>query len=344
MHSVKIRRLVFSLLGFAVLGVIFGVILCIPVSPGKEDKPAMSAEPLDLSGFSSDDPPRQLRLLFIHHSCGGQWLAPVGPDQHTDCIYETAVNGGGLHDRLVAAGYEVHEASYKSLVGGKTNIFHWPRKFRDHMEEVLRCDHQDKSYGDSRRNEIVIFKSCFPQNAFVGRGRAPGNPEGPELTVENAKAAYTSLLAEFAKQPDVLFVAVTAPPLALPSTALWKAVAKRVLGRPDVRVSGPYAREFNNWLKDSKTGWLSSYPAANVVVFDLYHVLTDDGASNFSRYPSGRLGRDSHPSSEGNRKAAEAFVPFLNRAVRRAGLAEDATPPDRDGRSACCPDSLGGQT
>jgi hypothetical protein len=70
----------------------------------------------------------------------------------------------------------------------------------------------------------------------------------------------------------------------------------------------------------SPEGWLKGYPEKNVVVFDYYDVLTEGGASNLSRFASGD-GRDSHPSAEGNQKAAAAFAPFINRAVRRAGLA-----------------------
>jgi hypothetical protein len=296
--------------------------MCVPVDISEEKGPAMPPESIDLTEFPADDPGRRLNLLFIHHSCGGQWFAPVGADKGIDCIYQTAANGGGLRDRLTVAGYDVHEASYKSLVGNQTDIFDWLPKFRDHMEEVLTCDHQDTFYDDGRRNQVVMFKPCFPNNFFLGEGIPPGSPEGPELTVQNAKAAYDSLLPLFAAEPGTLFVAVTAPPLAAQSTPLWKAAAKRVLGRPSLRTSGPYARKFNNWLKDRESGWLSSYQGTNVVVFDLYDILTDFGASNFSRYPTGRLRNDSHPSSEGNWKAAEAFVPFLNRAVRRAGIVE----------------------
>jgi hypothetical protein len=54
-------------------------------------------------------------------------------------------------------------------------------------------------------------------------------------------------------------------------------------------------------------------------VFDFYDLLTQSGASNYSQYGS-MGGADSHPSSAGNARAAAAFVPFLNRAVRYAGL------------------------
>ena len=285
-------------------------------------------ETIDLSEFSAAPPARRLRILFIHHSCGGQLAAAPGEISGDHCIYATHPNGGGLRDLLEREGYELHEASYGSEIGSRTDIFDWPPKFKSRMEAILACAGQDASYPDGGRNEIVMFKSCFPNNGFVGEGSAPGNPAGTELTVSNARAAYLELLAEFKVHPAVLFVCVTAPPLAprVPKEPLWKRLARRILRKPVKPLnspegrsrSGDLARRFNDWLK-SKDGWLSGYDLKNVVVFDHYDVLTGGGASNLSQFPTGD-GLDSHPSSEGNRRAAELLVPFLNRAVRRAGL------------------------
>jgi hypothetical protein len=279
------------------------------------------AQRLDLSAFPETPPGKGLRLLFIHHSCGGQLLAAPGPDSGSHCIYLTHPNGGGLRARLEQVGYEVHEASYGSQVGEHTDHFDWLPKFRQQMEPVLACQHQDTAYNDTRRNQIIVFKPCFPNNYFVGAGTPPGNPNGPELTVWNAKASYAALLEEFTKHPEVLFVCMTPPPLALKGVQepLWKQLARQLLGRgPLPETTAPLAREFNHWLSSTE-GWLQGYPLKNVVVFDLYDVLTNGGASNWSCYPTGG-GADSHPSREGNEKAAAVFVPFLNRAVHRAGL------------------------
>jgi hypothetical protein len=70
-----------------------------------------------------------------------------------------------------------------------------------------------------------------------------------------------------------------------------------------------------------KGEWLAGYDGVNVVVFDYYDVLTGGGLSNLSAYPTGN-GSDSHPSRAGNEAAAAAFAPFLNRAMRRAGVGE----------------------
>lgn len=277
--------------------------------------------PLDLSGFAATAPSGRLRLLFIHHSCGGQLLAAPGADVGTNCIYFSHPNGGGLRAALEASSYEVHEVSYGSRAGEQTDIFDWPAKFRDQMEQILTCDSQDSLFTDGRRNQIVVFKSCYPNNLFTAMGAPPGDPRGPELTVWNAKAAYTALLEEFRKYPKVLFVCVTAPPLAPkgPPQSRWKQWAGKALGwKNPWAPSAPLAVEFNHWLSDAG-GWLKDSGLANVVVFDYYQILSGKGGSGFSDYSTGN-GYDSHPSQEGNRKAAEAFVPFLNRAARRAGL------------------------
>ena len=115
-------------------------------------------------------------------------MADVGPNNGQSCIYQTSVNGGSLRSLLQKEGYIVHEASYDSEVGNKTDIFDWPSKFKNDMDKVLQCDQQNRYFKDGRKNQIVVFKSCYPNSAFSGMGQEPGNPSGPELTVANAKA------------------------------------------------------------------------------------------------------------------------------------------------------------
>jgi len=207
----KIQKTLWICLALMGAGV---AVLCFPVSTNvdKGQMPASPIKQLDLSSFPNKQPGEPLDVLFIHHSCGGQLLAAAGPSVGENCILESDPNGGNLRVLLQESGYRIHEASYGSKIGEKTAIFDWLPKFRNQMDEILRCDMQDTLYSDERRNRIVMFKSCFPNNAFRAEGAPPGNPSGPELTVWNAKAAYSALLEEFKKHPDVLFVCLTAPP------------------------------------------------------------------------------------------------------------------------------------
>jgi hypothetical protein len=270
-----------------------------------------------------------MRLLYIHHSVGGALFADQGPVVEEDrCILKSHPEGGGLRSRLQSQGYEVHEASYGSLVGDKTDMFDWLPKFRNQMEKVLTCDQNDRFYSDDRTNQIEVNKSCYPNNRFQGEGESPGNPEGPELTVWNAKATMNELLREFSKRPDILFVYMTAPANAQKSAGglpAWQYLVRKALGKAIPRESeirqASLARQFNNWVK-SPDGWLKHYAHKNVAVFDLFDSLTDSGKTDFSAFPSGDDATDSHPARAGNEKAAAEFVPFLNRSVHRAGLAD----------------------
>ena len=116
---------------------------------------------------------------------------------------------------------------------------------------------------------------------------------------------------------------VTAPPVAPrpPRERLLRKVlrvARREPGPPapeQIARSADLARAFNNWAA-STDGWLKDYRPRNLVVFDLYDLLTGEGKSNLLVYPT-REGTDSHASREGNERVAAAFLPFLNRALRR---------------------------
>jgi hypothetical protein len=275
---------------------------------------------LDLSNYSLTSPGKPVHVLFIHHSTGGQLLAEKGTDAGQDCIYRTHPNGGGLRNLLKDNNYIVHEASYKSIVGDKTDICDWNAKFRDHMDQILTCKSQDEFFKDGTLNKIIIIKSCFPNNWIESDGKFPGNPDSCEKTLANTKAAYESLLTYFRSKPGTLFVVMTAPPLAEPVLSKKDRIIqflKTTLGRPDtIDKIGSRARLFNNWLKDVENGWLKGYQLKNLVVFDYYDILTGQGKSNWTAYPT-RGGADSHPSSEGNTIAAKEFIPFLNGSLNR---------------------------
>lgn len=280
------------------------------IAPGAT--PRRDAPPaLDLSAWSDAPPEHPLRLLFIHHSVGDGLLAE---------------DGGGLRRRLEETGYEVHEATYGSRVGEHTDLPDYVETFGDHMTEVLRTSHQDEPLPSGATNDVVMFKSCYPANDYVGAGDPPGDPRSYERTVANAQASLRALLPMFRAHPEVLFVYLTPPPMPprVGGVRLWRWPWERLRGRvydeARVRRSGALARRFADWAV-APHGWLRGYEGRNVVAFDYYDVLTGHGRTNFSLYATDD-GWDAHPSSEGQTLAAGELVPFLNRAVRRAGLVE----------------------
>ncbi len=190
------------------------------------------------------------------------------------------------------------------------------------MDALFNESEQHASYtrtlsNPGGENEIIMFKSCFPNSALEG---SPNDPPGSyeEMSVGGAKYVYNRILPYFATRPDKLFIVITAPPLSDSTHA-------------------ENARAFNEWLLDD---WLgeNNYTLNNVAVFDFYNLLTSADAhhrinngqvehiitnSNTLHYPSG----DDHPSERGSQKATEEFVPMLNFFYHRWKVDAPLQPP-----------------
>jgi hypothetical protein len=293
---------------------------------------AALACPLPAAAAVNTAPPASpVKLVFIHHSVGEAWLA----DGH-----------GGLGIALRDNNYFVSDTNYgwgPGAIGDRTDIGHWWTWFRSASAGTYLSalyDESDRhSNGYSRlaadpggRNTIVMFKSCYPNSVLGGQPDAPvpsidDNPmkgaawswQDATYTIARSKGIYLDLLPYFAAHPEKLFVVVVAPPRTDPLT--------------------PGGRALANWLVDH---WLqdSGYTANNVMVFDLYTVLTsktgngdsdvglptgnhhrvwegaiqhktDEGADRLA-YPS--ADGNSHPNAAGSRKATAEFLPLLNAA------------------------------
>jgi hypothetical protein len=287
-------------------------------------------------------PASPVKLIFIHHSTGGNWLADPALDQPY----------GGLGIALMNNNYFVSATNYDwgpDSIGSRTDIPNWPEWFTGpNSATILSTLYAETGqniggFGDWSRlatdpggeNEIVMFKSCFPNSDLYGNPNDPPLPEpNDQYTVENAKAVYNKILAHFATRQDKLFVVITAPPMAENEyTSGEQTPAQRAAN----------ARAFSNWLVND---WLKDYPYNNVAVFDYHNVLTSNGSvsriddpttteepndagsadgnhhrwwndaiqhiqtisNNFAAYPSG----DSHPTAAGHQKATVEFVPLLN--------------------------------
>lgn len=241
------------------------------------------------------------KLIFVHHSTGENWLADWD---------------GGLGKSLSNEGYFVSDTNYgwgPDAIGDTTDIGHWWNWFRgpsseNYLNALYTESEQNSEYSRTvpdpgGENEIILFKSCFPNSNLLGTSSDPipninNNPLKGEIaesgyhTISNAKGIYIDLLEYFKTQNDKLFVIITAPPLGRNNTSLQAA---------------DNARAFNNWLVND---WLDDYDQINVVVFDLYNILTNDGESNYSEFSTDTS--DDHPNTNGNVKATEEFIEFIN--------------------------------
>jgi hypothetical protein len=289
--------------------------------------PAISRE---ATALNPNPPSAPVRLVFIHHSTGQNWLA----DDH-----------GRLGITLRDNNYFVSDTNYgwgPDTIGDRTDIGHWYNWFLSAQRSTYLsalfahsaqcCSYSRLAANPGGENQIVMFKSCFPNSTIYGAPSEPpttsGNPiygqwaGDSSYTVGNVKGLYKDLLSLFAAAPQRLWVLITPPPL--------------VPGATDASQAAN-ARAVNNWLY---TDWLKTYPYKNVALFDFYNVLTSNGGSvdtndvsavggNHHRYREGSIdhcqgtacntsaygsgaGSDSHPTPAGGQKASLEYVKLLN--------------------------------
>lgn len=268
---------------------------------------------------NANPPASPVRLIFIHHSTGENWLND---------------GNGGLARALQQNNYFPSDTNYgwgPGGIGDRTDIPNWLEWFRgDNTMAVMQAvftegevhSPYERTLTDpGGENQIILFKSCFPNSALEGSPNDPPTP-GTDLNVGNAKYVYNEILQYFKTRPDKLFVVITAPPLTDGTLA-------------------NNARAFNEWLVND---WLreNNYTQPNVAVFDFYNILT--GPNNHHRFNNGAIehvtndkrnteyypSEDDHPNSQGNRKATQEFLPMLNIFYNRwkaAGPVESVSQP-----------------
>ncbi len=293
----------------------------------------------DDKALNPNPPSKVVRLVFIHHSTGEDWLCK-----------------GGLIQMLNQNNYYVTDTTYgwgpddldvrSEKIGDHTDIGYWYNWFLGphrniYLHALYTNTHTPESCSNSipdpgGENVIVMFKSCFSSGQVIY-----GNPNDPPLekgkpnplwgqsimndqvyTVSNIKGLYRDLLDYFATRQDKMFILITTPP-----SMDWGTTPE----------SAANLRAINTWLVYH---WLDNYPYNNVYVFDYYNVLTSNGGGyeisdvgaetgNHHRFRNGRVqhvigynnnytaypsegGNDNHPNPVGHRKAATEFVPLLN--------------------------------
>ena len=293
------------------------------------------------SNLNPDPPSKPLKLVFIHHSTGEDWLKAEGGD------LRRALNENRYYvtDTNYDWGPEDRDSRDGKRIGHHTDIGHWYNWFlgpnRDiYLRALYTTRHVSDAIGRNSipdpggENVIVLFKSCFTSAQVIyGNPNDPPTPKGQRNplygkdamndtvhTVGNIKGVYRDLLGYFATRPDRLFVLITTPP------SHDQAVDREMAAK---------LRAINIWLVSQ---WLEGYPHRNVAVFDYHNVLTSNGGnprrndlgaatgshhryrdgkvehvagkSDFLAYPS--EGPDNHPTAAGHKKATGELLPLLN--------------------------------
>jgi hypothetical protein len=303
--------------------------------------------------LDSDPPEETPKFVFVHASIGLMWLSRYS---------------GQLVDTLGANNYFLSDynfVNHPELPGH--DYCNWPAVFGDAglMEEILNHNGIEAGYDrpladPGGENEVVMIKPCGTQYPIYGNPDDPpsglhscpmvGLPDGTWTTnsVVNVKQALIDSLAGFAQYPDKYFVVVTGP--ATPAEY-----------DPDRE----NARAVAEWMRNE---WLEGYEGDNVVVYDLYNVLTsnaegegdacpenpDDSdvgleTGNHHRIWNGQVQHQvqydqdysayckGHPERGGLLKATSEFVPLLNTYYNAWGLGaaggrQIRQPNEREGR------------
>ncbi|MBD3257949.1 hypothetical protein GF377_05915 [candidate division GN15 bacterium] len=221
------------------------------------------------------------RMVFVHHSVGRNWLSE-----------------GGLRDSLAARGIAIRSVTRGNPVGDSTDFCHWLPKFKNNLDDIIHFDAPpNQPYAGPEENEIIMFKSCYPNSDIVAEGEEPGDPNVPTATIANYKAVMGKLESIFAEHPNKTFIHVTTPPLAEERTTPENAARARV---------------FNNWVVENLVSeYEKNTGQSNLLVFDLYGVLADED-TNCLRDAFKRRPNDSHPNKAGSRAATKAFMKFLD--------------------------------
>lgn len=231
--------------------------------------------------------------------------------------HDTSDVGGNGEVALYNNNYILHHLSYDSTLADNehfTDYRNWYRKFRNYLdggdsanyvndvggEDLVHCYAQDISYAEQgqdeftsadisgQTNQVIMFKSCFPNSAVGAPDTSSGLPANPTIAdartwvagtgysnwwdlgeaagpINFIQAEYLALLDIFAeaRYRNILFVAWVAPP-ECESTSL-------------------YARQLADWFENQ---WLAGYPHDNVLLFNYWNIHTGEHLANGDAMPA----------------------------------------------------------
>jgi hypothetical protein len=164
-----------------ILGVIGRGSLLSEITAGTERE--TGERPIGLAADDPSPPADPVKLIFIHHSCGGNWLADETADQPSS----------GLGQALMNNNYFVSATNYgwgPYGIGDRTDIPDWPEWFTgSNRDEIMHAVYSETGqniggFGDWTRMEDPDPKPAYRQGgAHVTYHWAPGTYEiGVEAT------------------------------------------------------------------------------------------------------------------------------------------------------------------
>ncbi len=202
---------------------------------------------------------------------------------------------GGLRQELDKNNIDFHDINYKEakvgdyVIGDRTDPPDFPKNFNTpEYFKVIAGWEMD----EGKHHDIVMFKSCFPASDIKS-----------DEMLEQYKGYYKSMLSTFKAHPEIMFIGMSTPPLTAGKTTAENSTR---------------ARKWAEWVT---TEYAKALP--NVQVFDLFGALSilKGNPNEGTLPPQFAVGKwDSHPAGGAGKAMARLFIPWLNRAVRAAGL------------------------
>jgi hypothetical protein len=237
---------------------------------------------LDRRSVASYRQGKYTNIIFLHHSVGHNLIEQgVVREAFTKVGYsffDHDYNWPGLTDP------SGKEKGYNyNVPGDNTDIDGLARIFSQHVYPL-----PINTLSGLLQHEVIIFKSCFPNNDITG----------DEQLAQN-KAMYLGLRTVMDKHPDKIFIVVTTPPLNPAETNSETAARARVMA---------------DWLQSDE--FLLGHP--NVFTFDFYSYLADDqpGSPEFNMLRKEyQDGTDSHPNRLANETIGSEFVQFVIQSI-----------------------------
>ena len=272
------------------------------------------------------------KVIFLHHSTGGQLLAD---------------NYGGLGKDLNDAGYFLSDICFEwdapqnANIGDYMDIGNWFTWFadetiqgngkarRDNIMEAVYTEYDRDSYNSANfgsytrniaqpqgENSIIIFKSCWSSGDIANSGSS--SIRGLDhyqatYTIANCKDIYNAILPYFKAHADKMFIVFTTPPRPIEEGNTNSTYADNL-------------RTLDMWMLED---WLTenNWKDKNVYVFDYHNILT--GVNNHHRVvngveehtiasgsgnyliPSYHSSGDEHPNATAQQKVADEFMSLL---------------------------------